>query len=160
MQPGKKPKPTALKLIQGNPGRRPLPKNEPKPRAGIPPCPAHLDERARIEWERITPELNAAGLLTTIDGAVLAAYCMAYARWMDAEAALARMKARDELNSALMIKTKNGNAIQNPLVGVANRAMLLVHRFAAEYGMTPAARARIEAEPNVNPGTDKADTYF
>jgi P27 family predicted phage terminase small subunit len=160
MQRGTKPKPTALKLIEGNPGRRPLPKHEPKPRPGIPPCPEYLDARARAEWDRITPELYAAGVLTTIDGMVLALYCMAYSHLVDAEEALARMKARDQLTSALMIKTKNGNAIQNPLVGVINRNAMLVHRFACEYGMTPGARARIEAEPNVNPGTDKADAYF
>ena len=30
--PGPKPKPTRLKVLQGNPGHQKLPKNEPKPR--------------------------------------------------------------------------------------------------------------------------------
>jgi P27 family predicted phage terminase small subunit len=161
MKPGTKPTPTALKLIKGNPGRRPLPKREPKPRRGIPPCPEQLDARARAEWERITPELYAAGILTTIDGAVLAAYCTAYSRYMDAEDALDRMRERDRLNHALMIKTKNDNAIQNPLVGVSNRAMMLMLRFAAEFGMTPAARAHIiEALDSDGNEPDKAERYF
>lgn len=155
-------KPTALRVIQGNPSRRPLPKNEPKPRRGIPVPPPHLDAYARAEWDRITPELLAVGLLTSIDGVTLAAYCQCVSRWTQAEEAIARMKARDKLTSALMIKTINGNAIQNPLIGVANRAMHMAIRFAAEFGMSPAARARFAAmtpnEPD-QPSQGK-ESYF
>lgn len=90
-------------------------------------------------------ELFDLGLLTRIDRAALAAYCMAYERWVKAEEALTKMAARDLLTGGLMIKTINGNAIQNPLVGTANRAMLDVVKYAAEFGMTPAARSRIAA---------------
>lgn len=145
--PSPRPKPTALRVIEGNRSRRPLPQKEPKPRLGLPPAPAHLDARAIAEWNRITPELHAIGVLSVIDGAVLAAYCMAYSRWAEAEEAIARMKARDQLTGALMIKTSNGNAIQNPLVGTANKAMLLMCRFAIEYGLTPSSRTTIEARP-------------
>jgi P27 family predicted phage terminase small subunit len=153
-------KPTALRIIEGNREKRPMPKNEPKPRRGIPKPPPHLIGYALEEWERITPELYVSGVLTMIDGAVLAAYCAAYARWREAEEALARMKARDKLTGSLMIKTKNGNAIQNPLVGVANRSMMLMQRFANEFGMTPAARARLEVNPHDDPQRNKADSYF
>ncbi|MGF6607065.1 P27 family predicted phage terminase small subunit [Paraburkholderia sp. WSM4175] len=158
---GRKRVPTALKLIRGNPGRRPVNTNEPKPAKTPPPAPAHLDARARAEWDRLVPELFAAGLLTSIDGAALAAYCNAFSRWAEAEEALAKMRARDELTSALMIKTKSGNAIQNPLVGTSNRAMLLMCRFAAEFGMTPAARARLAALPyESHPNDDRKESYF
>ena len=153
-------KPTALRIIEGNREKRPLPKKEPKPRRGIPQPPPHIIGYALEEWKRITPELHMSGVLTMIDGAVLAAYCMAYQRWREAEEALARMKARDKLTTGLMIKTKNGNAIQNPLVGVANRSMMLLHRFANEFGMTPAARARIEVDLHDPEHRTKADTYF
>ena len=39
---GRKPTPTRLKLIHGNPGNRPLNPNKPEPRAAIPTCPSHL----------------------------------------------------------------------------------------------------------------------
>jgi P27 family predicted phage terminase small subunit len=155
-----RPKPTALRVIEGNRSGRPLPKNEPKPRRGLPPAPSHLDAVARAEWERVTPELQAIGMLTVIDGAVLAAYCMAFSRWSEAESAIARMKARDQLTGALMIKTSNGNAIQNPLVGTANKAMLLMARFAVEYGLTPAARAHIDAMPRDDDDRNEAEKYF
>ncbi|HEY2024608.1 phage terminase small subunit P27 family [Paraburkholderia sp.] len=156
-----RPKPTALRVIEGNRARRPMPKNEPRPRRGIPKPPAHLDSYALAEWDRITPELDAIGLLSTIDGTTLAAYCQCVSRWMQAEEAIQRMKARDKLTSALMIKTSNGNAIQNPLIGVANRAMHMAIRFAAEFGMSPAARARLDALPHEpDPQNERKESYF
>jgi P27 family predicted phage terminase small subunit len=153
-------KPTALRIIEGNRGHRPLPKHEPKPRRGIPQPPAHLDAYARAEWDRITPELDAIGMLSAIDGTALAAYCQCVSRWMQAEEAIQRMKARDKLTSALMIKTTNGNAIQNPLIGVANRAMHMAIRFAAEFGMSPAARARLSALPDEPNPEGRKENYF
>ncbi|MGF6932971.1 P27 family predicted phage terminase small subunit [Paraburkholderia sp. UCT70] len=153
-------KPTALRIIEGNRGHRPIPKNEPKPRRGVPKPPAHLDSYALAEWDRITPELDAIGMLSTVDGTTLAAYCQCVSRWMQAEESIQRMKARDKLTSALMIKTSNGNAIQNPLVGVANRAMLMAIRFASEFGMSPAARARLSAMPDDPNPNDRKESYF
>lgn len=155
-----KPKPTALRIIEGNRSKRPLPKNEPKPRVGIPQPPAQLDAYATAEWNRIAPELEAIGLLSTIDGTTLAAYCQCVSRWMQAEEAIAKMKARDKLTSGLMIKTSNGNAIQNPLVGVANRSMLMAIRFASEFGMSPAARARLAALPHEATDPHAKESYF
>ena len=44
-----------------------------------------------------------------------------------------------------MIKTSNGNLVQNPLVGTANKAMSEMMRYAVEFGMTPSARSRVDA---------------
>lgn len=135
-------KPTALRVIQGNPGRRPIPKNEPRPRPGIPYQPKHLDAYAREEWDRMAAELLGIGLVTPIDGVPFAAYCVCVSRWRQSEESLARMKARDPVTNGLLIKTTNGNVIQNPLIGIANRSMLMAIRIAGEFGMSPAARAR------------------
>jgi len=140
-------KPTALKLIQGNPGKRPINKREPKPANVIPDPPEVLTTDAAIEWMRITPELYALGLLTGLDRAALAAYCQAYGRWVQAERSIAEMAKRDHLTRGLMIKTTNGNAIQNPLVGTAHKAAADMVRYACEFGMSPAARSRIAAGP-------------
>jgi len=82
--------------------------------------------------------------MTDLDRAALAAYCQAYGRWVQAERALSKMAEQDALTGALMIKTKNGNAIQNPIVGTANHAMSEMMRYATEFGMTPSARTRID----------------
>jgi phage terminase small subunit len=78
---GRKPKPTALKMFEGNPGKRALNRNEPKPPAETPDCPVHLDDEAQAEWNRITPELSTLGLIARIGRAALAAYCQAWSRW-------------------------------------------------------------------------------
>jgi P27 family predicted phage terminase small subunit len=82
---GRPPKPTVLRIIEGNPGKRPLPANEPRPRPGIPTCPQHLTREAKVECHRISKELQCMGRLTKADRAALAAYCVAWARWIEAE---------------------------------------------------------------------------
>ena len=140
---GRKPKPTALKVLTGNPGKRSLNAAEPQVVAAIPEPPDHLGEIAMDEWRRVACEMHACGILTRLDAAALAAYCNAYARWIEAERAIARMAAKDPVTRGLLIKTTNGNAIQNPLVGTANTAQRDVVKFAAELGITPSARSRV-----------------
>lgn len=147
---GRKPTPTHLKVVTGNPGRRPLPANEPQGPAGVPDCPPHLQGLAREEWDRLAPALAQMGVLTLIDGGALALYCQAWSRWVQAEQAIAKMAARDQMTGGLMIKTANGNPIQNPLVGIANKAMADCNRYAAELGITPSSRSRIAAVGDSN----------
>lgn len=145
---GRKPKPTNLKLLTGNPGKRPINKSEPKPDRCIPAPPEHLSKHALVEWGRITEHLFRLGLLSDVDRAALAAYCQTYGRWVEAEGEL---KA-----SGLMIKTTNGNVIQSPLVGIANKAMELMHKFLTEFGMTPSSRSRIGVKPS---GEEKQNPF-
>lgn len=52
---GRKPKPTNLKVLEGNPGKRPLPTNEVKPQKKAPRCPQWLEEDAKRNgsgWEK------------------------------------------------------------------------------------------------------------
>src|SRR5580704_4521684 len=107
MSAGRRPKPTALKVIEGNPGGRPLNPDEPKP-SGIPSCPRHLNKEARAEWHRISKELVTIGLLTSIDRAALAAYCVAYSRWIEAEHNIAKF--------GHVVKAPSGYPIQNPFL--------------------------------------------
>jgi P27 family predicted phage terminase small subunit len=144
--PGPRKLPTHLKLLRGNPSKRALP---PEPEfdsaPDIPVPPAFLMPAAKAEWRRIAVGLYNMGLLSLVDEHPFAAYCQAFARWVNAEEAIARMAERDLLTKGLMIKTTGGNAIQNPLVGTANKAASDMVRYASEFGFTPAARARIAA---------------
>ena len=135
---GRKPKPTALKELQGNPGKRPLNKREPKP-TGTPTCPSHLDDNAKKEWRRISKELTAIGLLTSVDRAALAAYCCAYSRWAAAEENIQKF-------GTVIKSPKSGYPVQNPYVSVANTALDLMRKFATEFGLTPASRSRLQVE--------------
>ncbi len=159
MKPGTKPKPTHLKLVTGNPGKRTLNRKEAKTKAAIPAPPQHLTTDAVVEWNRVATDLYNLGILSDIDRAALAAYAQAYGRWVQAERAIARMAEKDLLTGGLMIKTSNGNAIQNPLVGTANKAAADMMRYAAEFGMTPSARSRISADTS-SQDADPADRFF
>lgn len=146
-KPGPKPKPTNLKVIEGNPGKRPLNLDEAKLDLARPLPPPFLCDDAKVEWGRIIEALYLAGLMTEVDRGALAAYCQAYGRWAQAERKLAEMAEKDPVFNGLLIKTKSGNAIQNPLVGVANKAQADMVRYAAEFGMTPSSRTRVVATP-------------
>ena len=139
--------PTYLKLIRGNPGKRPLQKNEPKPvRPAEPPDPpSFLTGYAAEEWGRISVEAYRLGLLTNLDLMALSAYCDAYERWRTAKETIAAMAERDPILRGLIVKTQSGGAAPNPLVWIAAGAARDMVRFAGEFGMTPAARSRISA---------------
>jgi len=138
MAKGRPRKPTALKVLEGNPGKRPLPENEPKPPEIAPDCPDHLNEEAKREWKRIAPELEELGLLTYIDKAALAAYCQAWSRWVNAEELLKK--------HGVLAKSPNGYFMQSPLLAIANRAMEQMKSYLTEFGMTPASRTKVKTE--------------
>ena len=146
MPSGRKPKPTALRLLNGMAGRsRPLNKDEPKVDPGAPEPPEHLSPEAREEWEYMCQRLVDAGIMTLIDRAVLAAYCQSYGRWQVAERLIRDIAERGGQWNGLLMKSAKGNPMINPLVGVANVAMRETVRYAVELGMTPSARSRIKA---------------
>jgi P27 family predicted phage terminase small subunit len=108
----------------------------PEPEAG-------LDAIARAEWQRITAELTAGGLLTALDAAVLAGYATNYSRWKRAESALARdgeilfVPVRDTHGV-----TTHEKALKNPMLAVGESAQRLMSRFADQLGLSPASRTK------------------
>ena len=132
---GRKPKPTRFKVIEGNPGKRPINGREPQPPGSQPTCPAHLSGPAKAEWKRLAKNLNRMGVLTQVDRAALAAYCQAYGRWVEAERALAE--------TPTLLKTPAGYVQASPWLTIANKQLELMHKFMAELGLTPSARSRL-----------------
>ena len=153
---GRRPKPIRLKLLQGNPGKRPIRGFFEPPKPSKPPNPPDfLKGEALDEWSRVVPGLMVFGLLTEIDTMPLAAYCMAYARWRDAEELLAELETVDERGRGLLVKGSKGQARSNPLIQIAREAASDMVRFAGEFGFSPAARARIAGGPFAHPGHGK-----
>ena len=68
---GRKPTPTHLKLVTGNPGKRKINRQEPNPARCIPSCPSHLSDNAKVAWGKLTVLLDRMGVLTEADAAVL-----------------------------------------------------------------------------------------
>lgn len=147
---GRRPKPTHLKLLQGNPGKRRINPSEPKPPAEIPVPPDHLNDIAKAEWNRISEILLRLGLLTTLDRAALAAYCTTYARWIEAEEALKK--------TGPIVRSPNGHPILSPYLVVANRALEQMRAFMIEFGLTPASRSRISV--NVHENEDPFENWI
>jgi len=134
---GQKPKPTAIRRANGNPGKRGYNKAEPVAPDAQPRCPSHLSPAAQKEWRRLANSLHRMGVLTTVDRAALAAYCQAYGRWVEAEEKLKE--------TPTLYKTPSGYVQQSPWLGIANKQLELMGRFMVELGMTPASRSRVAA---------------
>lgn len=141
MKRGPAPKPSSLKLVQGNPGRRPVAEGEPTPEVVAPECPDHLLADAREEWQRIIPFLIRYKLVTEIDTAALALYCQAYGRWQEAERKIAEQRAKG--GDGMLVKAPSGYPIQNPYLAIANRAMEDCYKYLQQFGLSPSARTRV-----------------
>lgn len=135
---GRKPTPTALRLLRGNPGRRPINADEPKAAPKLPPPPAELSDAAKREWRRTGRKLLAGRIITDLDTAAFAAYCSSYARWLEATALLAK--------SPVVIKNRHGDLVLNPLLRVVRESQDQYTRALAEFGMSPVSRTRVHAE--------------
>ena len=131
---GRKPKPTALKVLEGNPGKRPLNDHEPIPPKGELKCPSWLLPEAKKEW---ASSLEAMGVLTTADLTAFAGYCQAYARWKEAEEFITQ--------HGSIFKTPSGYVQQVPQVSIAQQNLKIMQSFCSDFGLTPATRARIIA---------------
>lgn len=134
-QRGRRPKPTAIKVLEGNPGKRPINKNEPKPDKKAPKCPVWLEAEAKKEWRRMSKTLEAIGVLTQVDASAFAGYCQAFARWKEAEEFLSK--------HGTIFKTPSGYIQQVPQVSIAQTYLKIMKDFCSEFGLTPAARSRI-----------------
>lgn len=161
---GRPPVPTKLKLLRGNPGKRAINKQEPKPAAGIPPCPAWFDSVARKEWRRIVPELKRLNMLTKIDAGALEACCLAYSGMVLAEQELKKegltyISCGEVLDEKIDEKGKRtiiytGSLKKSPLVAISQGYMEKYKAFLSEFGLSPASRTRIKIENPKDPASD------
>lgn len=140
---GRRPKPTAIKLLEGNPGKRELNKYEPKPEKKMPVCPDWLEPEAKNEWRRLAKVMGDMGILTDIDQKAFATYCQCYARWRNAEEFLSQ--------HGTVFKTPSGYIQQLPQVRIAHDYSKQMMRIASEFGLTPASRSRIIAGEMMGP---------
>ncbi len=116
---------------------------EPKPRDGIPQCPSWLDTEAKACWQETVKELRHMGVITMADRKALTAYCRAWSRWREAEEFI------QTHGSVHVIKSDDGKPKylqQVPQVAIANRLLLIMNRYQQEFGLTPAARSRIQVD--------------
>ena len=139
---GPKPKPTTLKILEGNLGKRPLNRDEPKPRIGFPRCPSHLSKNARKAWKNFSKELTDAGIGTHLDTTALGLLCTSYAQYLDAVENVAQF-------GAVWVE-RSGSKIPkfaySPYWAVMNREWKNVRSMLAEFGMTPSSRTGLSVD--------------
>ncbi|MDD2728312.1 phage terminase small subunit P27 family [Malikia sp.] len=159
---GPLPKPAALKLLEGNPGKRALDMSAGvNPRIEIPTVPRHLGPEARKEWKRITPLLEELGLISGLDRTALALYCQAVGRLAELETAFNGQVARlveqegidyaDAVYRASHAITPSGYAQQSVMVQLIKSHREQVNRYLMHFGLSPAARGRVQASNYVQP---------
>lgn len=151
---GTKPKPAALRLLEGNPGHRPI-KNEPLPpkHRRAPKAPTWLPEEAQKIWQREAKVFFDAGVLTSADINTFAAYCEAAARYKAAVMLLYQAP-------TFMIRTASGALIQHPYLAIVRAASKDMMNAATEFGGTPSSRARIDVGAAGMPETDDERRMF
>jgi phage terminase small subunit len=119
---GQNRKPTAIKLLEGNPGKRPLPEREPTPTVGTPRPPKWLRKEARGYWRAAVKSLQDMGVLTMVDGPALARLAEAEAACVDAQ--------------------RNHPEDWKRIMELAKFHAQLMQQF----GLTPASRGRVKTE--------------
>lgn len=147
---GPAPQPTVLRVLRGNPGKRPLNTEEPKPRSLPPTRPAWLTGAGRQKWEELVPELERLGLLTIVDGAALAGLCQAWKDYVECTRFIKK--------HGRTFTTETGYICQRPEVAIAQKALQAVRALAAEFGLTPSSRSRLRV-PQAEPTEDDYEEF-
>jgi P27 family predicted phage terminase small subunit len=153
---GRKRKPSAIRLVEGNAGHRPINKREPKPQRGIPSCPKHLSKRAKQVYRRVGRLLDDVGVITKADWLALELLVSAYDEYRDAreliaDAAEDRKFAPGQLAEAkdgLIYKTFTQNGVilrPHPANALATNAFRRTVAMLGEFGLTPASRAKVSS---------------
>jgi P27 family predicted phage terminase small subunit len=132
-QSGRKKKPTLLKWVTGNPGRRPINPSEPEPAPGKVLAPDWLDEEGKKKWAEV---LENCHWITSADGDMLALYCDSYSHYRKAQAVSIRTP---------VVKTPEGKMIKNPAWTARNEAFHQMRSAGSELGLSPSSRAGISS---------------
>ncbi len=136
---GRKPKPSHLKVIDGNAGRRPLNEDEPQPKADIPSRAPHwLSDTAKDVYETVL-EQAPEGLLKDLDLATFARWCFHYDQFRQAQDAVSKY-------GQFVKNGKSPVPAQNPALAVANKQSLIMAKLESEMGFTPSSRSRVKID--------------
>lgn len=167
-QRGPTPLPPNVHRLRGNASHKPLSSlldDIVRPDVAIPTPPDHLEGEALAEWNRITPHLEKLGLVSEIDRAALVGYCDSWSEYVWACERIKQMSdRRDDKGividpngvAARIWQTPSGYKQISVIVQIKNRALEMLVKFLAEFGMSPAARSRVTAsDPQLGlPGLD------
>lgn len=154
--PGPQRQPTKLRILRGNPSKRPLPKNEPDPKEARPPKPRGLKGEAAAEWNRLVDRTASMRVLTEVDDRMLEITARAYAEYD----ALAKIVSAEGFTYET--DTKNGHRIvARPEVAMASDAWRRYERGLSHFGLSPSTRGKVQtAKPADDGKASKGRKYF
>lgn len=146
------PKPTELRMLQGNPGKRAINKDEPQLGRVLIKCPDRYDAKSyeREAWEMFAPVLYDMGVLTEADkGAVI----LLAEAWADYRNARDKLYVPDILNGGLYYDPTvecTGDKGQTYVktkaeVAITSDAWRRVQAILNNFGLTPSARTKVKA---------------
>lgn len=137
---GRKPKPSYLRVLDGNAGKRPINPDEPQPvgdlEAHAPP--AWLSQPQKDGW-RFAMRHAPPGMLKRLDQSILTVWVVAEERHQDAAQKVSQLGS--------LLKGKTGTPYQNPYLAIMNKQAAIMMKAAAELGFTPSSRSRVKVEP-------------
>ncbi|SFK74831.1 phage terminase, small subunit, putative, P27 family [Nitrosomonas aestuarii] len=146
-------KPTNLKIVTGNPGKRGLNKQEPDPDyLNDLTAPGYLSGDAQAVWDQIAPKLRESRLLTVVDVPILAMMCESIAEYRRAT-----IYCKD---SPLDHSEKTGGYVLSQWKIVQSMSLKQIMLIAREFGMTPASRTRIQIQPQGELDFGDGQNYF
>jgi P27 family predicted phage terminase small subunit len=141
-----------LKRLAGNPGKRALNGSEPQPERVVPAMPRGLPKRAQRFWKDHAEKLEQLGLLTAVDGPAFTLMALHYAVALEALEIIQQGvlvldvesgAPEKVLRAGLMAVDENGAARKHPLLQVWRENSTAFRHYAAQFGLTPAARGRL-----------------
>ena len=97
-----------------------------------------MPKAAKAEWRRILPILDRAGIVTEVDGAALADYCLCCVRLAEAEA--------DITTRGLLVDGDRGK-VKNPSAQLARQYRQALTKWVELFGLAPGPRGRLNIEP-------------
>lgn len=150
---GRRAKPTALKLVEGNPGKRPLNTKEPTPKNMLAKkdAPKTMGMVGKIIWVKVLKEAPD-GMLSSLDFAELERFCNAYEYYNSA---------KDKVDTiGLVVMLPNGTEVPNAFLQVMNKQGEIMSSAASKLGLTPADRQRLKIDTNEAPKTDPFSKFF
>ena len=151
MGKGRKPTPKAILSMRGSRLRGPHARGIDAP-PGVPPAPAWLCDTARVEWERIVPMLEASKVMSPRHQQTLACYCDSFADMVQADIEL-------KANGTTLMDDK-GRVSNHPAWMRKRDARNQMLKFAAEFGLTASALARVSAVDNAPQENDDDAQMF
>lgn len=173
MRRGARPKPTALKELAGNPGKRSLNSNEPIPEKVVslePPEWADLSERAKSIWRRVAPLAHRMGVFTKADIEPMIRYCDYLARWYEMKQTIDEHGTTFEVRvpvyetegtQKVVVDYRVDKVVVRPEARMYQDLDRNLTRLEGEFGFTPSARSRISVAGGVvDPNESDLKLYF